>query len=104
MNRPLTGVERGTEKRRAWYVDEERKAREQRGEQGAMEFWLRTARSQIAKDIRAGRTDAWAGFALVCRLLMTALQKRAAGDRRIWDDLMRYAEQVVAQHPPHDPA
>lgn len=65
-----------------------------------MEFWLRAARSQIAKEIEAGRTDTWAGFALVCRLLMTAMQKRAAGDPRVWDDLLGYAQKVVEQHPP----
>lgn len=100
MTRPLTSVERAAEKRRTWYADEERKARESRGEQGAMEFWLRVTRSRIAKEIKAGRPDAWAGFALVCRLFMAAIDKRATGDRRLWDDLMRYAQQVVEQSPP----
>jgi hypothetical protein len=100
VKRPLTSVERRAEFRRRWYIDEEEKARASRGEQGAMEFWLRVARSQIAKEAKAGRTDVWAGFALVCRLMMTAMQQRAAGDRRIWEDLLRYAQQVVEDHPP----
>lgn len=102
MTRPLTRQERSVENRQTWYSEEERKARESRGEQGAMEFWLRITRSRIAKEIKAGRSDVWAGFALVCRLFMVAVDKRAAGDRRLWDDLLRYAHQVVEQAPSHD--
>ncbi|MGK5497302.1 hypothetical protein [Streptomyces sp. URMC 125] len=65
-----------------------------------MEFWLRVTRSRIAKDVKAGRGDVYAGFTLVCRLFMAAMDKRAAGDRRLWDDLLRYAQQVVDAHPP----
>ncbi|MFE7777652.1 hypothetical protein ACFU5O_27890 [Streptomyces sp. NPDC057445] len=102
MTRPLTSVERSAQNRIAWLADEERAARESRGEKGAMEFWLRLTRSQIAKEIKAGRCDVYAGFTLVCRLFMTATDRRAAGDRRLWDDLLRYAEQVVEQnHPRH---
>ncbi|WP_042428042.1 hypothetical protein [Streptacidiphilus anmyonensis] len=104
MNRPLTSIERAAESRRGWYIGEERKAREKRGDAGAMDFWLRIARSQIAKEVRAGRTDVWAGFAAVCRLFTTAMQQRAAGDSRTWTDLMNYAEQVVQRNPPRDPA
>ncbi len=69
-----------------------------------MEFWLRIARSQVAKEVRAGRTDVWAGFAAVCRLFITAMQLRAKGDARTWNDLMSYAQQVVERNPPSDPA
>ncbi|GGO98659.1 hypothetical protein [Wenjunlia tyrosinilytica] len=98
--RPLSSVERAAGKRRTWLVEEERKARESRGEQGAMEFWLRLTRSRIAKDIKAGRGDVYAGFTLVCRLFTAAMDKRAAGDRRLWDDLLTYAQQVVDHKPP----
>ena len=67
-----------------------------------MEFWLRLTRSRIAKDIKAGRGDVFAGFTLVCRLFMTALDRRGEGDRRLWDDLLRYAQQVVEQNPPRN--
>ncbi|MCX5055089.1 hypothetical protein [Streptomyces sp. NBC_00474] len=100
MTRPLSSAERSVKKRQGWLMEEERKARESRGEQGQMEFWLRLTRSRIAKDIKAGRGDVWAGFTLVCRLFMTAMDKRAAGDRRLWDDLLRYAQQVVDHNPP----
>jgi hypothetical protein len=79
-------------------VQEERRAREARGEQGAMEFWLRMTRSQITKDVRAGRDDTLAAFALVNRLFMVAIRKRASGDVRVWNDLLRYAGEVVARH------
>ncbi|MFI1585596.1 hypothetical protein [Embleya sp. NPDC020630] len=65
-----------------------------------MEFWLRLTRSAIAKDVKAGRCDAWAAYALVNRLFLAAMQRRAAGDRRIWDDLLKYAEAVVDRNPP----
>ncbi len=99
MTRPLTSTERRVESRRDWYIEEEEKARESRGEQGAMEFWLRVTRSQITKEIRAGRTDTWAAFALVVRLFREAMRKRAAGDERLWVDLLRYAQDVVDRTP-----
>lgn len=102
MTRPLSSAERSAQGRQVWLVEQERIARESRGEQGHMEFWLRLARSRIAKDIKAGRGDVYAGFALVCRLFMTAMDKRAAGDRRLWDDLLRYAQQVVEQDSPRN--
>lgn len=102
MTRPLTSAELSAEKRHVWYAKEEREARESRGEKGQMEFWLRITRSRIAKEIKAGRSDALAGFALVLRLFMTAIDKRAAGDRRLWDDLLRYAHQVVDRTPARD--
>ncbi|WP_245205797.1 hypothetical protein [Kitasatospora sp. RG8] len=64
-----------------------------------MEFWLRVTRSQITKEIRAGRTDTWAAFALVVRLFREAMRKRAAGDERLWGDLLRYAQDVVDRTP-----
>ncbi|MET8787990.1 hypothetical protein [Streptomyces sp. NPDC004589] len=100
MTRPLSSAERSAEKRKNWLTEEERKARESRGEQGRMEFWLRVTRSRIAKDIKAGRSDVYAGFTLVCRLFMTAMDKRAEGDARIWNDLVRYAQQVLEQSSP----
>ncbi|WP_410540533.1 hypothetical protein [Streptomyces sp. KL2] len=100
MTRPLTSVERSTQKRLDWLRAEERKAVESRGEQGRMEFWLRLTRSRIAKDIKAGRGDVYAGFALVCRLFMEAMDKRAAGDARLWNHLMQYAQQVLEQSSP----
>ncbi|MFD6282015.1 hypothetical protein ACFWFI_41635 [Streptomyces sp. NPDC060209] len=100
MTRPLSSAERSAERRRQWLKDEADKARESRGEQGQMEFWLRLARSRIAKDVKAGRGDIHVGFALICRLFITAMDRRAEGDTRIWNDLLQYAEQVVAKHPP----
>lgn len=100
MNRPLSGAERSVERRRNWLKEEADKARESRGELGQMEFWLRIARSRIAKDVKAGRGDVYVGFALICQLFITAMDKRAEGDGRIWSDLLQYAEQVVAKHPP----
>lgn len=102
MTRPLTSAERSAKKRDAWLRDEARKARESRGEQGQMEFWLRLTRSRIAKDIKAGRGDVYAAFALVCRLFMEAMDKRAAGDRRLWDDLLQYAQRVIDQTSPRN--
>lgn len=99
MNRPLTRTERAKESRRRWLIDEEEKARS-RGELGAMEFWLRVTRSEITKEVRAGRADVLAGFVLVCRLFMTVMQQRAVGDRRNWEGLLKYAQDVVDRTPP----
>lgn len=101
MTRPLSSAERSAVKRQAWLEEEARKARESRGEQGLMEFWLRLTRSRIAKDIKAGRGDVYAGFTLVCRLFTAAMDTRAQGDSRIWNDLLAYAQRVVEQHHPH---
>lgn len=97
MKRPLTREERAAKNQRDWYVEEERRARETRGEKGVAEFWLRLARIEVA---RASGTapDVHRGFALVCRLFGTAVQRRMAGDRRLWDDLIRYADAVVSPH------
>ncbi len=105
MNRPLTSVEIASERRRGWYIGEENKARQSRGERGAMEFWLRLVRSQIAKDAKnepVGREETVIGFALVCRLFLTALQHRET-NRRIWDDLIGYADNIVTNFPTRDP-
>lgn len=98
MNRPLTRDELSAENRHNWYAEEERRARETRGEKGVAEFWLRLARSQLAKAAPT-MPDAYRGLALVCRLFGTALQRRLNGDRRVWDDLMRYADAVVSPRP-----
>jgi len=98
---PLTGAELRRERTREWRKRELKEARENRGEQGAMEFWLRLTRTAIAKEAKAGRVDVWPAYALVSRLVLTAIQRRAAGDPRIWNDLLRYAEQVLERHPPH---
>ena len=95
MTRPLTRTERTRENQTNWYADQERHAREERGEQGAMEFWLRITRSRIAKEKKAGREDVLPAFALLCRLFMTALDKRSS-DPRTWNDLRQYAHQVVS--------
>ncbi|GAB1340853.1 hypothetical protein ACE1SV_74430 [Streptomyces sp. E-15] len=100
MNRPLSSAERSVQRRQNWLKDEATKARESRGEAGQMEFWLRLARSRMAKDVKAGRGDVYSGFALICRLFITAMDQRVEGDGRIWNDLLRYADQVVAKHPP----
>ncbi|MFB7260632.1 hypothetical protein ACFCXH_00455 [Streptomyces nojiriensis] len=100
MNRPLSSAERSVQRRQNWLKDEAAKARESRGEAGLMEFWLRLARSRMVKDVKAGREDVYSGFALICRLFITALDQRVEGDGRIWNDLLRYADQVVAKHPP----
>ncbi|MFD3533356.1 hypothetical protein [Streptomyces sp. NPDC058664] len=102
MNRPLSSAERSAEQRQNWLKEEARKARESRGEAGQMEFWLRLARSRMAKDVKANRPGVYAGFALVCRLFITALDQRVEGNERIWNDLLQYAEQVVAKHPPRN--
>ncbi|MFJ9380356.1 hypothetical protein [Streptomyces sp. NPDC101455] len=100
MTRPLSSAERSAEKRQGWLKEEEQKSRESRGEQGQMEFWLRLTRSRIAKDIKAGRGDVYAGFTLICRLFKEAMDRRAAGDGRLWNDLMQYAQQVLEKSPP----
>lgn len=102
MNRPLSSAERSAERRQNWLKGEAEKARESRGEAGQMEFWLRIARSRIAKDVKAGRGDVYSGFALICRLFITAMDQQVEGDGRIWNDLLRYADQVVAKHPPRN--
>ncbi|MEV8057172.1 hypothetical protein AB0P37_11735 [Streptomyces antimycoticus] len=100
MNRPLSSAERSAQRRQNWLKEEATKARDSRGEAGQMEFWLRLARSRMAKDVKAGRGDVYSGFALICRLFMTAMDQRVEGDGRIWNDLLKYAEQVVVKHPP----
>jgi hypothetical protein len=100
VTRPLSRIERSAQNQWAWLQKEERKAVESRGEQGRMEFWLRLTRSRIAKDIKAGRGDVYAGFTLVCRLFKEAMDKRAAGDARLWNHLMQYAQQVLEQSSP----
>nr|WP_206316152.1 hypothetical protein [Streptomyces sp. C1-2] len=82
--------------------DEERKAIESRGEVGRMEFWLRVTRSEITREIKAGRGDAIAAFTLVCRLFKLVLEKRQAGDPRLFDHLMQYADTVLKQHGPRN--
>ncbi|MGW2952779.1 hypothetical protein [Streptomyces eurythermus] len=100
MTRPLTRIERSVQGRNDWLKQEERKAIESRGEIGRMEFWLRITRSRISKDVKAGRDDVLGGFTSVCRLFMLAVDKRAAGDARLWNHLMQYAQQVLEQHGP----
>ncbi|KNE83376.1 hypothetical protein AB0B04_19575 [Streptomyces xinghaiensis] len=100
MTRPLSSAEMSAQKRLEWLQGEERKAVESRGEKGRMEFWLRLTRSRITKDIKAGRSDVYSGFTQVCRLFMLAMDKRAAGDARLWNQLMQYAQQVLEQNPP----
>jgi hypothetical protein len=100
VTRPLSSAESAAQKRWDWLADEERKAVESRGEQGRMEFWLRLARSRISKDIKAGRSDVYFGFTQVCRLFMTAVDKRAEGDARLWNHLLQYAQQILQEHPP----
>jgi hypothetical protein len=100
VTRPLSSAELAAERRRKWLKEEAEKARESRGELGQMEFWLRLARSRIAKDVKAGRRDVYVGFAMVCQLFITALDQRVAGNERIWADLLKYAQQVVERHPP----
>ncbi|MEV5784548.1 hypothetical protein AB0L42_26595 [Streptomyces sp. NPDC052287] len=98
MTRPLTSVERSIQGRNEWLREEERRSVESRGELGRMEFWLRITRSQILKDVKAGRSDAIPGFTQVCRLFGLAVGKRAGGDDRLWNHLMQYAEQILQQH------
>ncbi|MFJ6355179.1 hypothetical protein ACIQKB_37690 [Streptomyces sp. NPDC092046] len=100
MTRPLSSAERSIQGRNGWLKDEERKAVENRGEMGRMEFWLRVTRSGIAKEIKLGRDDVVSGFTSVCRLFKLAIDKRAEGDVRLWNHLMQYAGQVLEQHGP----
>jgi hypothetical protein len=101
VKRPLTQAERAAENQRNWLIREEQKARETRGDKGAMETWMRITRVVISREARAGRSDVYAAYSLVNRLFMAAVRKRAAGDRRLWDDLLRYAQQVVEREPRH---
>ncbi|MDL5206658.1 hypothetical protein [Streptomyces sp. ALI-76-A] len=98
MTRPLTSVERSIQGRNGWLKEEERKAIESRGEIGRMEFWLRLTRSEITKEVKAGRGDVITAFTLVCRLFKLVLEKRQAGDPRLFDHLMQYADTVLKQH------
>ncbi|MEE1943059.1 hypothetical protein V1L54_27255 [Streptomyces sp. TRM 70361] len=102
MTRPLSSVERSIQGRNSWLQEEERKAIERRGEIGRMEFWLRVTRSGIAKEVKAGRSDVITAFTLVCRLFKLVLEKRAAGDPRLFDHLMQYADTVLKQHGPRN--
>jgi hypothetical protein len=102
VTRPLTSVERSIQGRNGWLKEEERKAIESRGEIGRMEFWLRLTRSEITKEVKAGRGDVIAGFTLVCRLFKLVLEKRQAGDPRLFDHLMQYADTVLKQHGPRN--
>ncbi|WP_172387702.1 hypothetical protein [Streptomyces sp. MNP-20] len=102
MNRPLTGRERASGNRRAWYLKEQEQGIAKRGERGAMEFWLRFTRSWIAKETKAGRVDVLAGFTLVCRAFTAAMQQRAAGDPRVWKSLLEFMEQIVRSYPLRD--
>ncbi|GLW73684.1 hypothetical protein Kpho02_59820 [Kitasatospora phosalacinea] len=101
MTRPLTSRERTAENRRRFYSDGETTAIQSRGEgKGAAENWLRRLRKELVLEERAGRSDVWDGFALVCRLFLAALQQRAKGDPTIWNDTLRYAHEVTTRHPP----
>ncbi|MET9077886.1 hypothetical protein ABZX95_38385 [Streptomyces sp. NPDC004232] len=102
MTRPLSSVERSVQGRNGWLQAEERKAIESRGEIGRMEFWLRVTRSEITREIKAGRGDVITAFTLVCRLFKLVLEKRAAGDSRLFDHLMQYADTVLKQHGPRN--
>lgn len=101
MTRPLTRAERAAMNRHEFMIREEEKAREKRGDKGAMEIWFRNAYMVISQEAKAGRTDVYAAYALVNRLFVAAVRKRAAGDRRLWDDLLRYAQAVVDREPRH---
>ncbi|GAA2815168.1 hypothetical protein GCM10010441_44730 [Kitasatospora paracochleata] len=101
MTRPQTSIERREANRRNFYVDGEAQAIAKRGDdKGAAENWLRITRKWLVQESRAGRADVWSGWAMVCRLFLTAMQRRAAGDPRVWDDLQTYAHSVTAQFPP----
>ncbi|MGW2124663.1 hypothetical protein [Streptomyces sp. NPDC001758] len=102
MTRPLSSAERSIQGRNSWLQDEERKAIESRGEVGRMEFWLRVTRSEISREIKAGRGDVIGAFTLVCRLFKLVLEKRQAGDPRLFDHLMQYADTVLKQHGPRN--
>ncbi|MFJ9520666.1 hypothetical protein ACIRPK_20740 [Kitasatospora sp. NPDC101801] len=98
--RPLVGVERTVANIQEFRLNGESEAMGKRGEKGVAENWLRTTRSEIAKQERAGHADVRLGFAMVCRLFLTAMQRRAAGEPKLWDDLQRYAQDVTQQFPP----
>ncbi|MFF3967896.1 hypothetical protein ACFYZI_40870 [Streptomyces griseorubiginosus] len=102
MTRPLSSIERSIQGRNSWLQDEERKAIERRGEIGRMEFWLRVTRSEITREVKAGRGDVLTAFTLVCRLFKLVLEKRQAGDPRLFDHLMQYADTVLTQHGPRN--
>ncbi|MDX3208439.1 hypothetical protein [Streptomyces scabiei] len=102
MTRPLSSVERSIQGRNDWLKQEERKAIESRGEIGRMEFWLRLTRSEITKEVKAGRGDVITAFTLVCRLFKLVLEKRQTGDPRLFDHLMQYADTVLKQHGPRN--
>ncbi|MET9396039.1 hypothetical protein [Kitasatospora sp. NPDC002965] len=100
MTRPQTRVERSTENKRQFLVDGENQAIERRGdEKGGAESWLRVTRTWVAQQAKV-HPDTFAGWANVLRLFLVAMQRRAAGDPRIWDDLQVYATTVTAQIPP----
>ncbi|MEU5388656.1 hypothetical protein ACFVT9_29465 [Kitasatospora cineracea] len=101
MTRPLTSRERSELNRRNFYSAGENAAIEARGEgKGGAENWLRRLRKELVQEERAGRSEVWDGFALVCRLFLAALQQRAKGDPAIWNDTLRYAHEVTTRHPP----
>ncbi|MFF4874070.1 hypothetical protein [Streptomyces sp. NPDC000961] len=102
MTRPLSSVERSIKGRIGWLREEERKAIESRGEMGRMEFWLRVARTEIVREVKSGRDDVITAFTLVCRLFKLVLEKRQAGDPRLFDHLMQYADTVLKQHGPRN--
>ncbi|MEU9706690.1 hypothetical protein [Streptomyces sp. NPDC047981] len=102
MTRPLGNAERSIQGRNVWLQEEERRAIESRGETGRMEFWLRATRTEIAREVKAGRSDVLTAFTLVCRLFKLVLEKRQAGDPRLFDHLMRYADTVLKQHGPRN--
>ncbi|MGV9267373.1 hypothetical protein ACWDRR_22230 [Kitasatospora sp. NPDC003701] len=100
MTRPQTRIERSQENRRQFFVAGENQAIERRGdEKGAAESWLRVTRTWVAQQARV-HPDVFVGWANVIRLFLTAMQRRAAGDPRVWDDLQEYARSVTAQFPP----
>ena len=100
MTRPLSSVERSIQGRNSWLQEEERKSVESRGETGRMEFWLRVTRTEITREVKAGRGDVLTAFTLVCRLFKLVLEKRQTGDPRLFDHLMQYADTVLKQHGP----
>ncbi|MFE0457771.1 hypothetical protein ACFW1A_00740 [Kitasatospora sp. NPDC058965] len=100
MNRPQTAVERRQANQQSFYVAGEAQAVEKRGDhKGTAENWLRITRKWVAQEA-AKNSDVWLGWAMVCRLFLTALQRRAAGEPRTWDDLQDYAATVTKQFPP----
>ncbi|WP_331731470.1 hypothetical protein [Kitasatospora sp. NBC_01300] len=101
MTRPQIGIERRQSNQRRFYVEGESQAIELRGDdKGGAESWLRVTRKWVVQEFKAGRTDVFGGWAMVLRLFLTAMQRRAAGDPRVWDDLQVYAKSVTDQFPP----